>query len=186
MISPMSSNSYNKPFKLDKATMLNVQAVSEGFQPSRTVSLPVNILTEKNGLIQKTFLGQWESCDQMLKTNAVEEKTVNNIFLDPTKEDDFGHSFKGFIEIEKHGTYQFQTTSDDGSRLLIDGFPIVNNDGLHSRKTVSGDIPLKAGLHEIEIHFFERGGQESLEVEWKGPDFDWRIIPAFRLFKTRD
>jgi hypothetical protein len=171
---------------VDKPTMLNVRSFAEGFQPSRTVSQPVNILTKNNGLIQKTFLGQWESCDQMLKTNAVEEKTVNNFFLDPTKENDFGHSLKGFIQIEKRGTYEFQTTSDDGSRLLINGFPIVNNDGLHSRKTVSGDIPLKAGLHEIEVHFFERGGQESLEVKWKGPDFDWRRIPAFRLFKTSD
>ena len=185
-INQTSSINYNKPFKVDKPTMLNVQSFAEGFQPSRVVSQPVNILTKKNGLIQKTFLGQWESCDQMLKTNAVEEKTVNNFFLDPTKENDFGHSFKGFIEIEKHGTYEFQTTSDDGSRLLIDGFPIVNNDGLHSRETVSGDIPLKAGLHEIEVHFFERGGQESLKVKWKGPDFDWRHIPAFRLFKTLD
>ena len=174
---------YSGSFILDKSTMLNVQAFADGFQPSQTVSVPVNILDESHGLIRQTYLGQWENCDQMLESEISEEKTVFNFDLDSEKKNDFGHVFKGLIHIEKRGTYDFQTTSDDGSRLFINGFPVVDNDGLHSRKTVTGNMVLKKGFHAIEVHYFERGGQESLVVKWKGSDFGWREIPAFRLFK---
>ena len=163
--------------------MLNVQAFADGFQPSQTVSVPVNILDESHGLIRQTYLGQWENCDQMLESEISEEKTVFNFDLDSEKKNDFGHVFKGLIHIEKRGTYDFQTTSDDGSRLFINGFPVVDNDGLHSRKTVTGNMVLKKGFHAFEVHYFELGGQESLVVKWKGSDFGWREIPAFRLFK---
>jgi len=88
------------------------------------------------------------------------------------------------IYIEKRGTYEFQTTSDDGSRLFINGFPVVDNDGLHGQKTISGDIVLKKGLQKFEVQYFERGGQESLDVKWKGLEFEWQEIPAFKFYNT--
>jgi hypothetical protein len=51
---------------------------------------------------------------------------------------------------------------------------------------VNGDIPLEKGLHKINLDYFERGGQQSLDVKWKGPGFNWREIPSFKLFKTKD
>ena len=61
---------------------------------------------------------------------------------------------------------------------------VVDNDGLHSKKTVSNEIYLKSGMHQIQVDYFERGGQESLTVNWKGPGFDWMEIPKFKLFHT--
>ena len=174
---------YNGPFSLEKSTMLNVQAFADGFQPSQVVSVPVNILDESHGLIRQTYFGQWENCDQMLESEIIEEKTVLNFDLDPAKKNDFGHTFNGYIEIAESGMYYFQTTSDDGSRLIIDKFPVVDNDGLHGRETVTGEILLKKGFHKFEVHYFERDGQESLLVKWKPILANWRDIPAFRLFK---
>ena len=164
--------------------MLNVQAYASESQPSRVVRTPINILNTNNGLIRRTFQGQWETCSEMLDQSPIEEIMVYDLTLDPKLKNDFGHVFSGFIQIERDGTYEFQTTSDDGSVLMVNGFPIVDNDGLHSRKTVSGDIPLKVGLHKFEVQYFERGGQESLDVKWRGPGFEWVPIPAFRLFRT--
>lgn len=163
--------------------MINIQSFADGFQPSKIVSVPVNILKENHGLIRTTYEGQWENCDQMSDSEIIDEIVVHDFSLDTKKKNDFGHVFKGFIQIEKRGTYEFQTTSDDGSRLFINGFPVVDNDGLHSRKIATGDMVLTKGFHEFEVHFFERGGQESLDVKWKSPQFDWREIPAFRLFR---
>ena len=166
--------------------MLNVQAFADGFLPSQVVTVPVNILDESHGLIRQTYEGQWENCDQMLDSDFVEEKTVFSLGLDAEKKNNFGHTFKGYIKIDKRRKYEFQTISDDGSKLLINGQPVVDNDGLHSRQTVSGNIHLKKGMHQIEVQFFERGGQESLDVKWKSPDFEWRDIPAFKLFTRLD
>ena len=175
---------YSGPFTLNKSTMLNVQALADGFLPSQVVTVPVNVLDESHGLIRQTYEGQWDNCDQMLDSDFVEEKTVFSLVLDAEKKNNFGHVFKGMIYIEKRGTYEFQTTSDDGSRLFINEFPVVDNDGLHGRKTISGDIVLKKGLQKFEVQYFERGGQESLDIKWKGLEFDWQEIPAFKFYTT--
>ena len=59
-----------------------------------------------------------------------------------------------------------------------------SNDGLHGGNTISGDIVLKKGLKKFEVQFFEGGGQESLDVKWKGLEFEWQEIPAFKFYTT--
>src|SRR5205085_2412141 len=43
----------------------------------------------------------------------------------------FALRFSGAINAPKDGSYTFWTSSDDGSRLYVDGKLVVNNDGLH-------------------------------------------------------
>ena len=98
------------------------------------------------------------------------------------KKDNFGHIFMGYISINDPGTYQFKITSDDGSRLLINDELIVDNDGLHSKASSLGSIYLEKKMHKIVVEYFERGGQEFLEVNWTGPGFEWQAIPSYKLF----
>ena len=93
----------------------------------------------------------------MVNGELVEESTSIDFSIDEFRKNNFGHSFSGYLQIDKDGTYEFQTSSDDGSRLFIDGFPVVNNDGLHGRQAANGNVPLKMGLHEIRLDYFERG-----------------------------
>ena len=72
--------------------------------------------------------------------------------------------------IETGGTYDFTTTSDDGSILWIDGVEVVNNDGLHGSATESGSITLGPGEYTVVIGFFENGGSDSLSATIDGPD----------------
>ena len=48
-----------------------------------------------------------------------EQEIVFNFSIDLSFNNDFGHTFFGYIKIEEEGVYGFQTVSDDGSRLLI-------------------------------------------------------------------
>ena len=64
---------YTDPVIVKEATMMHVQAFAAGYQPSDIRSLAINILNRKNGLLKKTYKGQWNSCDEML-----EEKPINN------------------------------------------------------------------------------------------------------------
>ena len=180
------SEEYTGSFIIEEATMLNIRAFADGHQPSRILSIPVNILKEKNGLNKKTYQGKWDNCSEMLKEKPIEQEIVFNFSIDLSFNNDFGHTFFGYIKIEEEGEYGFQTASDDGSRLFINDVIVVDNDGLHGREIVSNEIYLKSGMHEIKVDYFERGGQESLNVNWKGPGFDWREIPEFKLFHTRD
>ncbi|WP_336604043.1 family 16 glycoside hydrolase [Agromyces seonyuensis] len=67
------------------------------------------------------------------------------------------------------GTYAFRLTSDDGSRLELDGTRIIDNDGLHGTESVEGSATLDIGVHEIFIEMFEATNGQRLLLEWKTP-----------------
>jgi len=93
----------------------------------------------------------------------------------------FALRFSGSIQIPKDGSYTFFTTSDDGSRLYIDGKLVVNNDGLHGMDEKSAKVTLKAGAHAIIVTYFNNGGGEGLSVSWQGPGAQKQILKASAL-----
>ena len=72
--------------------------------------------------------------------------------------------FKSGLEIEEAGSYQFSTRSDDGSQLFIDGELVVDNDGDHGVREKSGAKELSKGKHDIEVLWFNGGGDGWLDV----------------------
>ena len=79
------------------------------------------------------------------------------------------------------GIYGFTTKSDDGTRLLVDGQLVVDNDGEHAPTAASGEIALAKGRHALRLTFFENRGGEELAVQWEGPGFGRQPIPEARL-----
>ncbi|MFO0865897.1 MAG: PA14 domain-containing protein [Gemmataceae bacterium] len=71
-------------------------------------------------------------------------------------------TFTGFFNAEQDGNYTFNAASDDGSRLIVDGKTVVNNDGIHPKKSKSGSTKLKKGVHKVEVQFFQGGGEDEL------------------------
>jgi glucose/arabinose dehydrogenase len=76
----------------------------------------------------------------------------------------------GFITAAKAGEHVFRLSSDDGSRLIIDGQVVIDHDGRHgaSAKTSRG-VSLMAGEHELRVEYFDSGGKRSLVLEWQAP-----------------
>jgi mono/diheme cytochrome c family protein len=72
--------------------------------------------------------------------------------------------FEGYIRIEREAVYRFNVGSDDGSRLLIDGKLVVDNDGVHAPKWANGRQKLTKGVHKVRVEFFQGGGGAELEV----------------------
>jgi hypothetical protein len=91
--------------------------------------------------------------------------------------DHYAYRFRGLINIPTAGGWTFSTISDDGSRLYIDGVLVVDNDGLHGSREITGQIPLSGGPHAIEVQYFERTGGDSLNVTWAGPGVTKQTIP---------
>ena len=83
--------------------------------------------------------------------------------------DNFAFRYTGKINIPTAGNYTFYTTSDDGSNLKIDGNIVVNNDFLQPSTERSGSVTLTAGMHDIEVAFFEHSGGEVLQAHFQGP-----------------
>lgn len=83
---------------------------------------------------------------------------------DPGDSDAFAIRYSGYLEIIAAGSYTFYTTSEDGSKLFINGSEIVDNDGDHGSRERQGTVVLTTGLHAFEVLFYENGGGQTLYV----------------------
>ena len=132
----------------------------------------------KNGLSELTFTvyqGGWDKLPDFSKleakaTDHVEGGLITLKAADKLNEN-FALVFNGKLEAPADGNYSFELSSDDGSRLKIDGVDVIDHDGIHGSASKRGSVELKKGSHAIEVQYFEKSGQEELALSWSGPGF---------------
>jgi autotransporter-associated beta strand protein len=67
------------------------------------------------------------------------------------------------------GTYLFDTASDDGTTLFVDGTLIINNNFATGPLTRQGSVNLSAGAHAFEIAYYNGGGGYGLWADVQLP-----------------
>ncbi len=67
----------------------------------------------------------------------------------------FAIRYAGTFRTAEAGEYDFHISSDDGARLVIDGHPVVDNDGQHPPKSAHGKVQLPAGDHLMVLEYFQ-------------------------------
>jgi autotransporter-associated beta strand protein len=94
-------------------------------------------------------------------------------------QNNFTISMTGDLTITNGGSYNFGTNSDDGSMVWIDGNLVVNNNnyqGMGGNRSdpatvqQQGSIYLTAGVHTIQIGYYQGGGGYGLNVSYSGAD----------------
>lgn len=112
--------------------------------------------------------------------DAVDQPSTGGAWpgLPLSMKDTFAARLHGIIRVPVDGTWTFHLTSDDGSRLLLDGVEVIDNDGLHGMRTRSAILALTAGPHAVEVQFFENGGGAGLTLDWEGPGVARERVPA--------
>jgi hypothetical protein len=91
-------------------------------------------------------------------------------YVPGTPEGNYAWVIYGRVEITEAGTYQFCSTSDDGSFLFVDDNRIVNNDGLHGAVRVCGNVVLSPGMHNVRVRGFQHWGGIYQTADYSGPD----------------
>lgn len=72
------------------------------------------------GLNYACFLGAWPRVPEFRELTPMRTGIAKKVDLSPrAREDNFGLTFSGWIEISQPGIYQFHVASDDGSKLWI-------------------------------------------------------------------
>jgi hypothetical protein len=141
--------------------------------------------TYVSGLYYEHSTGAWEDLDEINWNNKEFQGKVTTFSIGPrTQQDFFNFRFDGYLYINNAGSYEFQTTSSDGSRLELDGVMLVNNDGVHGSVTVSSTpVALTSGPKRIVVKYFELDDSHVLTVRYKGPDTNnsWLTIPSSAL-----
>ena len=67
----------------------------------------------------------------------------------------FAIRYAGAFRISEAGDYTFRLSSDDGSKLTIDGNVVIDNDGQHAPKEARGTVKLAAGDHQMVLEYFQ-------------------------------
>ncbi len=65
------------------------------------------------------------------------------------------------------GYWRFKATVSDGIRIYVDGQKVVDAWREQEATSVSGDVYLLAGEHEVKIEYFEGRGRAVVRVEWE-------------------
>ncbi|MEJ7626044.1 MAG: LamG-like jellyroll fold domain-containing protein [Ferruginibacter sp.] len=154
------------------AFTLKARDLAGNISPASNQVIGVPVLS---GLNYKYYQGTaWTELPDFNALTPFTTGITANVNLNPKQvNDNFGFLWEGTINIPVSGTYNFQTISDDGSKLYIDvpysygATPVVSNDFLHGEVAVTGSIYLTAGPHSFAATFFERDGGEAMRVLWQ-------------------
>ncbi|HEY0805335.1 MAG TPA: glycoside hydrolase family 3 C-terminal domain-containing protein, partial [Pseudonocardiaceae bacterium] len=77
----------------------------------------------------------------------------------------------GTITPPTTGTFTFSLTSDDGSRLFVNGQQVINNFANQPPTTKTGTVNLTAGQPaNIEVDYFQAGGGSQVNFGWQIPN----------------
>ena len=95
--------------------------------------------------------------------------------------DRFGAVFEGALWIQETDVYRLSLSSDDGSRLFVDGNLLVDNDGTHSMSEKKVELPLARGVHALRIEYFDNTGSAGLSLKWARGTDAFVLVPSSAL-----
>ncbi len=125
------------------------------------------------------YEGNWQKLPDFDKLKPKASGTGPAFALSAAKRDhNYALKFDGYFKLDREGDYRFTISSDDGSRLFVDDKQIVDNDGEHPPKAVSGGTKLAKGTHKLTVLFFQAGGGAELDVQIEGPGLGKQELSA--------
>jgi alpha-L-fucosidase len=182
------------PLTLTQSATLKARAFRDGKPVSgvseaafeRVAARPADAATDLTpGLHVECYEGSWDKLPDFDSLTPARRGTTANVSLSArTRDENFGLRLRGFVRIPARGVYTFWLASDDGSRLRIGGVIVVDNDGLHGTVERSGQIALDAGVHAITLEYFEKTGNDGLELRIEGPSLPRGAIPDALLLRN--
>jgi predicted alpha/beta superfamily hydrolase len=128
----------------------------------------------KNGGLRYTYYeGKWEKLPDFTKLKSVKTGIADSTFTLaklPGKSN-YGCVFDGYIKIDMEGYYIFILSSDDGSKLVLNGREIINNDGVHGGDNpITYVVPLQKGYYPIHLEYFQGEGENMLHLQYLLPN----------------
>jgi hypothetical protein len=181
---------YDRPIRLTSTTTVKAKAYWPDGKTSRTGTWvftrvepnpAASVEVRESGLLVDIFEqdGSWRNLPDFEMLIPVESRTANQVGLSVVDRSElFGLRFRGYLNVPTTGVYGFFLSSDDGSRLAVDGTTVVENDGIHGDRRRSGFIALEAGLHAIEVVFFQGRGGVALSLRFEGPGIEEQEVPT--------
>ena len=144
-------------------------------------ALPVSPSAEPGAQV-RVYRGAWSSLPDFATLEPASTDRCATIALpDGYREEDVARVYEARLDVPEEAMWVFALESDDGSRLLVDGELVVDNDGLHGPAEARGAVGLAAGSHDLRTEWFNRTGGAALGLRWARRGEELAPIPAERL-----
>lgn len=169
------STLYNGPLKVLETTNFTFRTFRPDGSPSDVahttyVKAPYAEAVAASASLQSGLKAVWHNfrgnlCADIDAAPVKGEYVVNSVSIPEEVKGDIGLILTGYLEVPADGIYTFALLSDDGSTLKLDGELLGDNDGAHSPVEIIVQKALKAGLHPIEVRYFDcNGGTLQMEL----------------------
>ena len=140
--------------------------------------------TRSQGVRYRFFEGTWQLLPDFGALVPKSSGTTDSLALGriSPSENSFGIVYDGYLRVPRDGVYRFFLLSDDGSKLVVDGQTVIDNDGIHGPTEKRGEIALKGGDHPFSLSYFQGSGGKLLDVGYEGPGIPRQAISPSQLF----
>ena len=99
-----------------------------------------------------------------------------------TRQENVALRFEGYLKIDTDAIYELYLSSDDGSRLWIDGEEVIDHDGFHGNDEKKATIALRKGFHTIKVDYTQATGGIDLSLKISSSQLKKQIIPSSFFF----
>ena len=170
-----SQQKQRKEFLIPKAAMLQViLPILPLIFSLLIIFLPLSAQATDNLLV--TYYDQKnndKSAGAAFSGNVIQTQnlaTINFTDINPgSVNNNYSIIVEGFIYAATDGIYEFETRSDDGVRLMVDGSLVIDNWVNQSARNRTATVNLVSGWKAIRIEHYEAGGSQRLRFRWKKP-----------------
>jgi hypothetical protein len=186
-----NSTLYTGTFALTKTAGLNVVAIMPGSLNSAVASatfISSSSLGNGTGLLGQYYANTTPATaftgPPLVRTDATVNFNWNTNSPDPSiPTNNYTVRWTGLVQPLFSETYTFSTTTDDGTRLWVNGQEIINAWAPQSPTTWSGIISLQAQqLYAIEMDYFQGGGGALAQLAWSSASTASGIVPQTQLY----
>ena len=186
-----NSTMYTGQFTLTKNTGVNAIATLPGSQLSAVASatfINSSSLGTGTGLLGQYYANTTPATEftgtPLVRTDPVINFDWNTVSPDPSIPlVNYTVRWTGLVQPLFSELYTFSTTTDDGTRLFVNGQELVNEWIAQSPTTWSGSIALQAQqVYAIEMDFFQATGGAVAQLFWSSPSTVPSIVPETQLY----
>jgi alpha-L-fucosidase len=187
------ATTYRAPIRIGQSASLKARAFHGGKPVSgvsemrfeKVVPIPAEALGgSQPGLELRVYSGTWDKLPKLEGvTNFVSRQAPAITLSDDPLREFTARLFRGYIEVGEDELYRFALSSDDGSKLWIDGRLVVDNDGLHGAVEKSGAMALAKGKHKVQVAWFNKTGGAQLSLKWAKLGNSLEEVPPAAFFQ---
>ena len=134
------------------------------------------------GLVVKSYLGEWDWVPEFLPMKAKTISVEKNIGLRPLPaEESAGLFFTGYLKIPTSGDWIFQCEASGGLIFKIHNKLVLDGDYRYDGSAISSTVKLAAGIHPYRLYYKTPAAKPALSLQWEGPNTAKGSIPADAL-----